>query len=147
MNATATPLQPLESLADDLLSSYKAISGHACRFLVLLREFDLRRGYREARSRGRSADDSAEWLHARFGMARESIREDLRIAYALLNLPETESAFEAGELSPGKVRALVGVATFANEGALLQVARGMTDAQFADHCQRLGRTERRFERP
>ena len=141
MNALATSLHPIESLADDLVESCRALSRHACRFLVLLREFDMRRGYQETRGKGPSGIDSAEWLDARSGMGPDAVRESLRLAYALLNLPETESAFEAGELSFAKVCALVGVATVANESELLDFARVMTDAQVVDYCRRLGRRD------
>ena len=60
------------------------------------------------------------------------------MAYALLNLPEIEGAFEDGELTFTKVRALIEVATFDNEAALLDFARTMTDAQVAEYCRRLG---------
>lgn len=137
MNAVAT-LQPLESVADDLVASCRAISRHGCRLLVLLREFDMRRGYREARGKGRCAADSAEWLDARCGIGRDAVRDKLRVAYTLLNLPQIEAAFEDGELTFTKVRALVDVATFDNEEALLDFARAMTDAQVAEYCRRLG---------
>ena len=138
MNAAATSLQPLESVADDLVSSCRTVSRHGYRLLVLLREFDMRRGYREARGKGRCAADSAEWLDARCGIGRDAVRDKLRVAYALLNLPQLDAAFEAGELSFAKVRALIEVATFANEGALLELACRMTDAQVAKHCRVLG---------
>ena len=138
MNAVATSLQPLESVADDLVASCRNISRQGYRLLVLLREFDMRRGYREARGKGRCAADSAEWLDARCGIGRDAVRDKLRMAYALLNLPQIEAAFEDGELTFAKVRALIEVATFDNEGALLDCARTMTDAQVARHCRRLG---------
>lgn len=138
MNAAATSLQPLESLADDLVSSCRTISRHGYRLLVLLREFDMRRGYREARGKGRCAADSAEWLDARCGIGRDAVRDKLRVAYALLNLPQIEAALEDGELTFAKVRALIEVATFDNEGALLELARTMTDAEVGQYCRRLG---------
>ena len=141
MSAVVSPLHPLEFLADDLVESCRAVSQQACRFLVLLREFDLRRGYQEARGRGRTTTGSAEWLDARCGIGRDAVQEKLRVAYGLLNLPQTESAFEAGEVSFAKVRALVEVATAANESVLLDVARVMTDAQVVDYCERLRRPE------
>ncbi|MCE2459623.1 MAG: hypothetical protein J4F38_02460 [Pseudomonadales bacterium] len=137
MDAAATALQPLESLADDLVSSCRSVSWYGYRLLVLLREFDLRNGYREVRGKGRCAADSAEWLDARCGIGRETVRDKLRVGYALLNLPEIESAFEAGELTFAKVRALVEVATLDSEGALLDFARAMTDAQVVEYCRRL----------
>ncbi|MCY3623721.1 MAG: hypothetical protein OXH68_18685 [Gammaproteobacteria bacterium] len=143
MNAAATSLQPLESVADDLVSSCRTISRHGYRLLVLLREFDMRRGYREARGKGRCAADSAEWLDARCGIGRDAVRDKLRVAYALLNLPQIEAAFEDGELTFVKVRSLIEVATFANEGTLLELARTMTDAQVGKYCRRLGARDRR----
>ena len=136
MDAATTALKPLESIADDLVSSYRTISRHGYRLLVLLREFDLRRGFREAHGTGRSAVDSAEWLGDRCGIGRETVRDKLRVAYALLNLPQTESAFESGELTFTKVRALVEVATLDNEGELLDFARAMTDSQVVGYCRR-----------
>lgn len=103
-----------------------------------MREFDMRRGYREARGKGRCAANSAEWLDARCGIGRDAVRDKLRVAYALLNLPQIEAALEDGELTFAKVRALIEVATFDNEGALLELARTMTDAQVGKYCQRLG---------
>ena len=137
MDTNTTATSPIESVASDLVASCRAVSRHASRFLVVLREFDMRRGYREAPGVGPSADDTAAWLDARCGIEQEAVREELRVAYALLNLPETEAAFEAGELTFAKVRALIEVATLANETALLDFARAMTDAQVADYCQRL----------
>ena len=71
-------------------------------------------------------------------MGRDAVRDKLRVAYALLNLPQIEAAFEDGELTFAKVRALIEVATFDNEGTLLELARTMTDAQVGKHCRRLG---------
>lgn len=90
-------------------------------------------------ARGNQAADTAEWLHAVCGMDKAAVREALRVAYKLLNLPRTEAAFAAGELSYRKVRAITTVATAASEGELLPFAVTMTDAQVADYCCRLHR--------
>ena len=137
MNAAETSLQPLESVADDLVASCRTISRHGHRLLVLLREFDMRRGYREARGKGRCAANSAEWLDVRCGIGREAVRDKLRVAYALLNLPQIEAAYEDGELTFAKVQALIEVATFADEGTLLAIARTMTDAEVREYCRQL----------
>lgn len=139
MDTNVIAPSPIESVASDLVASCQAVSRHVSRFLVVLREFDIRRGYREAPGAGPSANDTAEWLDVRCGIGQEAIRERLRVAYALLNLPETEAAFEVGELTFAKVRALIEVATLANETALLDFARAMTDAQVVDYCRRLAR--------
>ena len=88
---------------------------------------------------GNQAADTAEWLHAVCGMDKPAVREALRVAYKLLNLPRTEAALAAGELSYRKVRAITTVATAASEGELLPFAVTMTDAQVADYCCRLHR--------
>ena len=137
MNAVATPPSSLEALADDLVASCRGIPQHAFRFLVLLREFDLRRGYREARGKGRCADNSADWLNARCRISGDIVREGLRVAYALLNLPAMESALEAGKLSFAQVQSLTEVATHANEQALLDTVSGMTGAEVAVYCRQL----------
>ena len=90
-------------------------------------------------ARGNQAADTAEWLHAVCGMEKPAVREALRVAYKLLNLPRTEAAFAAGELSFRKVRAITTVATAASEEELLPFAVTMTDAQVADYCCRLHR--------
>ena len=90
-------------------------------------------------ARGNQAADTAEWLHAVCGMDKAAVREALRVAYKLLNLPRTEAAFAAGELSYRKVRAITTVATAASEEELLPFAVTMTDAQVADYCCRLHR--------
>ena len=61
------------------------------------------------------------------------------MAYTLLNLPRIEAAFEVGDLSYAKVKALASVATFAQEASLLALARVMSDAQVQDYCSRLCR--------
>ena len=137
MNAVATPTSSLEALADDLVASCRGIPQHAFRFLVLLREFDLRRGYRQARGKGRCADNSADWLNARCRISGDTVRDGLRVAYALLNLPAMESALESGELSFAQVQSLTEVATHANEQALLDCLQDMTDAQVAVYCGQL----------
>ena len=93
-------------------------------------------------ARGNQAADTAEWLHAVCGTDKPAVREALRVAYKLLNLPRTEAAFAAGELSYSKVRALTTVATAASEGELLPLAIAMTDAQVAHYCCRLRRRAR-----
>ena len=96
-------------------------------------------------ARGNQAADTAEWLHAVCGMDKPAVREALRVAYKLLNLPRTEAAFAAGELSYRKVSAITTVATAASEEELLPFAVTMTDAQVADYCCRLHQRARASE--
>ena len=122
----------------NLLRSYRAASRHACLFLQELREFDLQRAYRQPMAGGKIAASTPAWLHAACGLDQDAAREELRIAYALLNLPRIEDAFERGDLSHCKVRALTTIATAANEGALIDFALATTDAQVAAYCKAQG---------
>jgi len=71
----------------------------------------------------------AFWLSARTGIDLGAAREKVRTARALVGLPETSASMSRGELSFSQVRALSRVATEANEGDLLELARGSTTAQ------------------
>lgn len=88
-------------------------------------------------ARQAGADSTAKWLHTVCGIDEAEVREALRVAYKLLNLPRTEAALAAGELSYRKVRALTSVATAGTETELLPFAVVMTDAQVAQYCSRL----------
>lgn len=152
MNATAEqPATPGATEAEQLMHSWRALSAASAGFLAQLREFDLQRAYRQPMSnapgRGgkrrrqvlRQADSTARWLHGMCGLDEASVREALQVAYKLLNLPRTEAAFAAGELSYRKVRALASVATANTEAELLPFAIAMTEAQVVHYCERLRR--------
>ena len=149
--------------AEGLLHGWRTLSAASASFLAELREFDLQRGYRAPMPgtaasrqepprrgqrkplssgvpRGDSAGpvgSTAKWLHLVCGVDEVEVREALRVAYKLLNLPRTEAAFAAGDLSYRKVRALTTVATADTEAELLPFAVVMTDAQVAQYCSRL----------
>lgn len=138
MNAqVCRPESPVETAADELLEAYRALSRRSCQFLRQLREFDLRRGYEQRRPALKSARNTPAWLNAACGIEQDVTREQLRVAYALLNLPLVDDAFERGDLSTRKVAALTSVANAANEATLLDFALVMTDSQVEDYCQRL----------
>lgn len=125
-------------LAEDLVADWKALMQQTCRLLSRLREFDLQRGYAQPRKGGRRASSCVDWLHGSLGINRDAGREALRVAYALLNLPRIEDAFEAGELSYRKVRALTATVNAADEAGVLDFARVMTDAQVECYCRTIG---------
>jgi hypothetical protein len=102
------------------------------RFLVLLREFDIRQGWK---AYGNA--DCAEWLDWRCGIARVTAQEKVRVAHALWGLPRIEAAFAAGDLSYSKVRALCRVVTQRNERDLLDYALRSSAAQVEAYCRRL----------
>lgn len=135
MNSTQTP----ETLAGGVLDSHRALARDRYRFLTRLREFDLHRAYKGVGRGPRGSLDTPAWLQSTCGIPRDEAREQLRVAYTLLNLPRIEAAFEVGDLSYAKVKALASVATFAEEASLLALARVMSDAQVKDYCVRLCR--------
>lgn len=68
----------------------------------------------------------AEYVEHVFGCGPRDTRDRLRVAEALLVLPETTAAFAAGLLPYTAVRALTNVLTPANEGAWLADVKGRT---------------------
>jgi hypothetical protein len=84
----------------------------------------------EARRQGLAGgDDFACWLGFRCGISLREARGYLRVAEALEQLPVLRGAFERGELSFCKVRALTRVATPACEQGLLELAAALTASQ------------------
>ena len=84
----------------------------------------------------------AHWLNWRCGIGLNAAREKVRVAYALVQLPDISKAFSRGELSFSKVRALTRIADSGNESELLHLARQATAAQ----VEKLVRGYRRVER-
>jgi hypothetical protein len=84
----------------------------------------------------------AHWLNWRCGIGLNAAREKVRAAHALKALPAISSAFESGQLSFSKVRALTRIADGANEAELLDLAHHATAAQ----VEKLVRAYRRVGR-
>jgi hypothetical protein len=99
------------------------------RLLKLIAEFDVRGGWRC----GGAVRSCAHWLACHCGMAIGAARERVRVARALVGLPEVEQAFAAGELSYSKVRAITRVATEGNQSLLL----AMAEKESASHLEKL----------
>lgn len=127
-----TALQPIDDLESNLVETWGDVTRTLHRFLVLLREFDLRQGWKAYGN-----NDCAEWLNWRCGISRTTAQEKLRIARALESLPQIDAAFERGDLSYSKVRALTRVATEVDETELLDYALHAPAAQVEGYCRRL----------
>jgi hypothetical protein len=84
----------------------------------------------------------AHWLNWRCGIGMNAAREKVRVAHALVQLPDISKAFSRGELSFSKVRALTRIADSGNESELLHLASHATAAQ----VEKLVRSYRRVER-
>ena len=84
----------LDDLENQLITLSFRINASEYQFLVLLREFDLRQGWKAW-----GCTDCAAWLNFRCGIVPGTAREKIRTARALLDLPLVCASFEKGELT------------------------------------------------
>ncbi len=117
----AVPLERLEAQICELAGHLTAAT---CRFLVLLGDFDVRRGWASWDMRS-----CAAWLSWKCQMTAGTAREHVRVARALRDLPVIREEFGAGRLSYAKVRALTRIATPGTEAGLAEIAGPMTGNQ------------------
>ncbi len=114
------------------------IAAASAQYLILVGEFDVRRGWA-----GWEVRSCAHWLSWRAGVDLHTAREQVRVAKAMRELPLITSAYLSGTVSYSKVRAMTRVATAENEASLLQKA---LDAPAA-HIERLCRGLKKAMRP
>ena len=126
--------QRREALCDEITTLAGHLNAANYRFLKLLDEFDQHEGWA-----GDGIRSLAHWLNFKCGLGHLVAREKVRVARALRELPLTDAAFERGEISYSKVRAMTRVATPENEAELLNIARHGAAA----HMERLVRAHRR----
>jgi hypothetical protein len=122
-------LSPHRRSRSELIDSWRDVIRATHRFLVLLREFDLRQVGR------RTGTSIAEWLNWRCGICRVTAQK-VRVARALWDLPQIDAASACGDLSYSKVRALSRVAMPSNEAELLAFALAASASQ-VEGCRRL----------
>jgi Domain of unknown function (DUF222) len=115
---------PLERLEAQICELAGHLAAATCRFLVLLANFDARRGWASWEMRS-----CAEWLSWKCQMSPGAAREHVRVARALPDLPVISAEFGTGRLSYAKVRALTRIATPENEAGLAEIAGPMTGSQ------------------
>ncbi|MPZ59985.1 MAG: DUF222 domain-containing protein [Propionibacteriales bacterium] len=115
---------PLERLEAELCTLAGQIAAATARFLRLLADFDARDGWA-----GRQVRSCAHWLSWRCGMDLRTAREHVRVARALSRLPQIAEAFERGEVSYSKVRAITRVADADTEADVLDAALSEPAAQ------------------
>ena len=124
---------------DALAAEITTLAGHLnaaqYRFLKLIDEFDRAQGWA-----GPGVRSLAHWLELKCGLGDLAAREKVRVARALRELPSIDAAFERGEISYSKVRAMTRVATPENEKDLLHIARRGT----AEHMEKLVRVYRKY---
>ena len=122
----------LDQLENSVISYANSVNASEYQFLVALREFDLRQGWRRW-----LCSDCASWMNLKCKVAPATAREKLRTAIALINLPLISAAFEAGDLSYSNVRSMTRVANPDNEKVLCDFAVGATASQVEQYCRRI----------
>lgn len=105
-------------LADQITKLSLQINTDTYRLMLLIVEFDEREGWAAD-----GACSCADWLNLKCGLATSAAREKARVAKRLNKLPAINKAFEQGEISYSKARAITRVATAENEDELLEIAR------------------------
>lgn len=128
----------IDQLEEDIVTFAGRMNQAEYEFLVLIREFDLRHGWRAYHF-----NNCSEWIDMKCGISYDTAREKVRVAHALMDLPETSSAFSNGKLSYSKARALTRLATPQNEADLLEYALPATARQVENHCRELRNAQRK----
>jgi hypothetical protein len=121
---TDDPSVPLERVEAEICELAGHLAVATCRFLVLLGDFDARRGWASW-----EMTSCAAWLSWKCQMSSGTAREHVRVARALRDLPVIRGEFGAGRLSYAKVRALTRIATPDTEAGLAELAGPMTGNQ------------------
>ncbi len=136
-DAAASPVEPFQVPLERVEAQICELAGHlaaaTCRFLVLLADFDARRGWASW-----EMNSCAQWLSWKCQMSSGTAREHVRVARALRELPVIRARFAAATLSYAKVRALTRIATPATEASLAELAGPMT----ANQLERFARAHR-----
>jgi hypothetical protein len=127
------PPVPLERVEAQICELAGHLAAATCRFLVLLADFDARRGWASW-----EMNSCAQWLSWKCQMSSGTAREHVRVARALRDLPVIRARFAAATLSYAKVRALTRIATPATEAGLAELAGPMT----ANQLERFARAHR-----
>ena len=133
---------PIDLLESEIVTLHARLCAEEYQFLVKLREFDLRQGWRAYHF-----NHCAEWLNMKCGISLSTGREKLRVAKALFFLPHISGAYQNGELSYSKVRAMTRVASDTTEQELLGYARKATASQVDQHCAGLRNVQQKFSTP
>ena len=136
-DVAASPAEPHRVPLERVEAQICELAGHlaaaTCRFLVLLGDFDARRGWASW-----EMGSCAQWLSWKCQLSSGTAREHVRVARALRELPVIRARFAAGRLSYAKVRALTRIATPGTEAGLAELAGPMT----ANQLERFARAHR-----
>jgi len=134
--ALAGDARTLEELEAEITELAGHLNAAHYRWLCLIAEFDRRRGWVDG-----ALASCAHWLNFKCGLDLGAAREKVRVAHALVSLPQIATAMGRGQLSYSKVRALTRVAKPATEEYFLSIALHGT----ASHVEKLVRLYRRAD--
>jgi len=129
-DATVLPLPSRDAaadtseLADQICAGAVRLAAATAAWLRLVAEFDEREGWR-----GVGINSCAHWLAWKCALTPGTARQHVRVARSMRSLPLIAAAFESGELSYSKVRALTRVAEPGTERELVEFARHATASQ------------------
>ena len=129
-------MRSFNELATEICTLAGHINAANHRFLMLVAEFDRRKGWSDG-----ATQTCAHWLNWKCGIAMGAAREKVRVARALENLPRISAAMALGSLSYSKAREITRIGNPANEQYLLMIAEHGTAA----HVERLVRAYRRCQ--
>src|SRR6185436_10192535 len=121
----------LDQLGERIAEQAAHLDAAMHHLLVDLHEFDTRGGWH-----AQGALSCAHWLSWRVGWTLATARDHVRVARKLPETPAISDALRRGEVSYSKVRAMLRIATPANEALLLDYARFMTASQLEETCRK-----------
>jgi hypothetical protein len=139
------PPQPLERLEARICELAGHLTAATCQFLLLVADFDERKGWSAW-----EMPSCAAWLSWKCQIAPGTAREQVRVARCLVDNLLIRREFAAGRLSYAKVRALTRIVTPETEADLVEMATPMTAGQlerFAHAHRRVSETARGRPRP
>ena len=116
--------EPLERLEARICELAGHLTAATCQFLLLIADFDERRGWADW-----EMASCAAWLSWKCQIAPGTAREQVRVARSLAQYPLIRREFAAGRLSYAKARALTRIVTPETEADLLAMATPMTAGQ------------------
>jgi hypothetical protein len=132
----------LEQLGERIADQAAHLDAAMHRLLTDLRDFDERGGWH-----AQGARSCAHWLAWRVGWDLVTARDHVRVAAKLAEFPAIDDALRRGEISYSKVRAMLRIATQANEPLLLEHARLMTASQLEKLCRKYAFVQRHDQNP
>ena len=122
--------EPLERLEARICELAGHLTAATCQFLLLIADFDERRGWADWEMRS-----CAAWLSWKCQIAPGTAREQVRVARSLAQHPLIRQEFAAGRLSYAKARALTRIVTRETEADLVAMATPMTAGQLERFAQ------------